>query len=137
MIESRLTSGVDLVVAQAGNERSDELVGGGDGLPNAHRRVCAGLERPHRGNAARSPVDARAEIAFADALPEHGPRRPAWDCRTCAGPWPCPAAREQLLRRIPRFQLGLIMNIRMAEAAADLPVAPPGSLWERFVAWTH
>ena len=126
------------MVAESSNEGAGGRDPAADGVRRSDRapHQRPGVERPYHANAARPTVDPRAASAYADAIQEHEPERPSWACQACAEPWPCVIARARLLG-IPRFQLGLIMNVRLAEAASDLPNATPGALWERFVSWTH
>jgi hypothetical protein len=64
----------------------------------------------------------------------HVPARPSWDCQACGCPWPCDPAREE---RAGDPTLSIYLSLQLADAASDMPWAPPGELWERFVAWTR
>lgn len=69
----------------------------------------------------------------------HPPSRPQWHCELCDSPWPCDPAREQLAEQYGPDRVGLSIYVggRLADAARELPTAPPGELHERFVAWTR
>jgi hypothetical protein len=68
---------------------------------------------------------------------EHLPERPSWDCLSCGKPWPCDPAREELVGRLDRIGLAMYAWDRLEEAAGELPQAPVGELFERFLAWTR
>jgi hypothetical protein len=73
---------------------------------------------------------------------EHIRVRPSWDCAACGQPWPCPNAKEDMLREFGEFHsvLTIFMATQMYEAFDDLTahgaVAPP-ELYERFLSWIH
>ena len=71
---------------------------------------------------------------------EHLHRRPDWGCRICGRPWPCAAARGDLLEEFRVFPsvLALYMSAQMYDAVRDLiggdqPL--PEDLYERFLSW--
>lgn len=68
---------------------------------------------------------------------EHVVHRPSWDCRACGRPWPCDPAREYLAQRLDSIGLAMYAWDHLDEAAGELPNAPPGELFERFLAWTR
>lgn len=68
---------------------------------------------------------------------EHTADRPSWDCRVCGRSWPCDPAREGLQREMDRVSLAIYMWSSLDEAIRDLPVGPPGELFERFLRWTR
>ncbi|MDG9673032.1 hypothetical protein [Micromonospora sp. DH14] len=73
---------------------------------------------------------------------EHLPRRPEWDCRTCAQrgtPWPCEPARAALTKAYGENRSGLAMYVGglLVLAIAEMPTASTADLYERFVAWTR
>jgi hypothetical protein len=67
----------------------------------------------------------------------HMPLRPSWLCSGCGLDWPCPARRAQLLaeHHQAHVSLGLYLGACLVQAARDLPDAPAGVLYERFIAW--
>ncbi|GLY20862.1 hypothetical protein [Micromonospora sp. NBRC 101691] len=73
----------------------------------------------------------------------HPPLRPLWLCRVCLTAWPCPAAREALLRAYAGDRVGLCLFLAalMLDADADLralhPAEPPApaELFRRFLRW--
>ncbi|GAB3818260.1 hypothetical protein GCM10027605_70470 [Micromonospora zhanjiangensis] len=71
----------------------------------------------------------------------HDPIRPMWLCRSCAQPWPCGAARLELLRDYRDSILGMYAYLAacLNEAREDLrdlaPSAPAPDLWPRFMGW--
>lgn len=69
----------------------------------------------------------------------HVPIRPGWTCAGCGRNWPCHTRRAQLLAEFDRatVSLGLLMGAHFAQAAQDLPVAPAGELYTRFLGWVR
>lgn len=67
----------------------------------------------------------------------HEPLRPAWDCGLCGLPYPCRAAREQLL---VRYGLSADLGERawemLEQAVRDRPDLTVTELFDRFVAWS-
>lgn len=75
-------------------------------------------------------------------LGEHIVERPDWDCRTCAQPWPCAHARDDLLAEFHEFPsvLNIYMSGQMVDAARDLAArggGPPTDLYDRFLSWVR
>ncbi|BFU42888.1 hypothetical protein KRMM14A1004_11250 [Krasilnikovia sp. MM14-A1004] len=73
---------------------------------------------------------------------EHIGQRPTWVCRACAQPWPCPDARQQLLREFHGYasMLTIYMSAQMCEALQDFTLhhdAPPPDLYQRFLGWVR
>lgn len=69
----------------------------------------------------------------------HGaaPADPArWHCEWCDAPWPCDSARMRQYGS-DRVGLSMYMGGRLSLAAGELPTAPPGELFDRFVHWTR
>ncbi|MFG1676909.1 hypothetical protein [Micromonospora sp. NPDC049282] len=74
---------------------------------------------------------------------DHRQMRPTWRCRVDADPWPCPAARDALLREYDGDMVGLavFMAVLLHDAVRDLStlnpdeVPEPAVLWDRFLAW--
>jgi hypothetical protein len=67
----------------------------------------------------------------------HSPMRPSWNCSGCSAPWPCPTKRRQLLAEFhgAPTSLGLLMAVRMSDAAVDLHDVPAGEIHRRFLGW--
>lgn len=70
----------------------------------------------------------------------HLPQRPAWNCRHCAKPWPCPAVRVRLRTAYGRDLVGLAeyLSTQLFTALGDLhetDVSP--ELLHRFLGWTE
>ncbi|NGM14703.1 hypothetical protein [Verrucosispora sioxanthis] len=73
----------------------------------------------------------------------HLPLRPLWLCRVCAAPWPCAAARLDLVAEYAddRIALSVYLCAVLHEAAADLyrlnpqDGPDPAALFARFLAW--
>jgi hypothetical protein len=71
----------------------------------------------------------------------HDPIRPVWLCRACAQPWPCGAARLELVRDYRTAVLGLYAYLAacLNEAREDLldlaPNVAQPDLWPRFMGW--
>ncbi|MEW2442761.1 hypothetical protein [Micromonospora marina] len=89
--------------------------------------------RPERGARALDRLDERI-----DHLP-HQPARPAWDCRACYQPWPCPPAQVQLAEAYAGDRPGLSIYMASLYAAAlnELTSVPAGLLYTQFVSWTR
>ncbi|GLY94655.1 hypothetical protein Acsp02_19100 [Actinoplanes sp. NBRC 103695] len=71
---------------------------------------------------------------------EHLWARPAWDCRTCERPWPCPQAKEALLEEFRYFPsvLSIYLFGQLTDAVDDMTAhgqTLPPDLFERFLAW--
>jgi hypothetical protein len=66
---------------------------------------------------------------------KHLGRAPHWNCATCAKPWPCRAAKGELLREFQCFPSSIIlyMSTYMVSAISDLSLKPDS--WERFMGW--
>lgn len=67
---------------------------------------------------------------------DHVAGRPGWDCLECQKPWPCDPAWEHLAATLDRVQLAMTMWDHLERAAGDMPVGPPGELFDRFLRWT-
>ncbi len=67
----------------------------------------------------------------------HAPTRPQWSCVGCSAPWPCASRRRQLVAEYPDDLLpaALYLASCLVEAAHDLPEAPAGVLYRRFLGW--
>lgn len=67
----------------------------------------------------------------------HIPLRPAWSCAGCSLPWPCPTRRDQLVAEYATDTLPLALYLAacLVDAAYDLPHAPAGVLYQRFLGW--
>ncbi|WP_229399034.1 hypothetical protein [Micromonospora okii] len=74
-------------------------------------------------------------------LRPHLPMRPAWLCRICAAPWPCPAARLDLSTEFHGHTVALAFYLAtmMRDALDDtyrLGGRPdPTALHARFLGW--
>ncbi len=70
---------------------------------------------------------------------EHIPDRPSWECRVCAAPWPCMAAREALLIEFAKFPsvLRIYLFGQLTDAGADIPGIEPAELYRRFLGWSR
>lgn len=66
----------------------------------------------------------------------HQPLRPSWDCAACGQPWPCRPARERMAAEADT-SLRIAAWSWLEEAMRDMPDAPAGQLWQRFVGWTR
>ncbi len=72
-----------------------------------------------------------------DVLPEHIPIRNAWLCTRCLIDWPCVPARRKLLDgEMDGTTLRIYMWLQLEQAAMEMPDAPAGELFERFLHWT-
>jgi hypothetical protein len=67
----------------------------------------------------------------------HMPTLPHWSCNMCPEPWPCAAAKQELLLDLGWVRLPVYCSILLEQAAHDLTEADPRELWARFIAWTH
>lgn len=69
----------------------------------------------------------------------HLPTRPTWACLGCGGAWPCPTRREQLLAEYTGapVSLGMYLAACLVDAVMDIPDAPAGSLYRRFLGWAR
>jgi hypothetical protein len=72
---------------------------------------------------------------------EHLSTRPSWGCRTCERPWPCTAARKDMLDEFEHFPSVLIvyMQSQMTAALVDMTnsgQSSPPDHFERFISWT-
>ena len=67
----------------------------------------------------------------------HQPMRPSWRCAGCGDEWPCPSRRAALAAEYDGawVSLALSTNVLFADAAGDLPNAPAGALFRRFLGW--
>jgi hypothetical protein len=71
----------------------------------------------------------------------HLPMRPAWRCRRCAGPWPCPPSKLGLLADFGRDRIALCQYLAgqyvhaLDDLAALRPNAPTTDLYARFMGW--
>ncbi|WP_326553400.1 hypothetical protein [Micromonospora sp. NBC_01813] len=68
---------------------------------------------------------------------EHLAARPSWQCRVCRDPWPCCAAKEQLVAAYDRIGLCIYLAVRSDDAARDLPGLTPVMAYVRFLAWAR
>jgi hypothetical protein len=66
----------------------------------------------------------------------HFPHVPAWDCRTCSQPWPCPDRRGMLAAEPDRLHVTLFLAGCLDAAAGDL-AGTTENLYERFLGWNH
>ncbi|HKT02027.1 MAG TPA: hypothetical protein VJT31_21070 [Rugosimonospora sp.] len=69
---------------------------------------------------------------------EHQVRRPEWRCGTDGEEWPCDGARRLLgaaHRETPDALTRYLAHL-MAQAASDLGVRSPTTLYRRFVGWS-
>jgi len=71
-------------------------------------------------------------------LSAHNPVRPTWQCGGCGDPWPCASRRQQLLAEYlgARVSLTLYVTALFVDACRDMPSAPAGDLYQRFLGWT-
>jgi hypothetical protein len=69
----------------------------------------------------------------------HNPLRPGWSCGGCGTPWPCPTRQRQLQAEYTHAGVSLTLYLAacMVDAAFDLPIAPAGALYDRFLGWTR
>ncbi len=70
----------------------------------------------------------------------HDYERPGWACGGCGQPWPCEQAKQRLRAQHPDpDELAQFMIGCWRTAIHDLKVflTPAGSLYHRFVGWTH
>jgi hypothetical protein len=67
----------------------------------------------------------------------HTPVCPQWTCAGCSAPWPCASRRHRLVVEYPHDLLpaALYLAACLVEAAYDLPEAPAGVLYRRFLGW--
>lgn len=64
----------------------------------------------------------------------HSPDTITWQCLACAEEWPCPAARDELLRwGEPSAEVTLVQA--MEDAMIALPEVPSEKMLERFLGW--
>jgi hypothetical protein len=68
---------------------------------------------------------------------EHQADKPSWDCGSGGRPWPCDPARERLRAEGAGTPLAVLMSMYLEEAVAELPAAPPGEIFDWFIAWTR
>ncbi len=69
----------------------------------------------------------------------HNPVRPTWRCVGCGGPWPCPTRQRELRAEFTgaTVSLSLYLAGMFVDAVQDLPHAPSGELYRRFLAWVR
>ncbi len=67
----------------------------------------------------------------------HTPLRPSWTCAGCSLPWPCATRREELVAEYAGNLLPLAIYLAscLVDATYDIPDAPAGSLYRRFLGW--
>jgi len=67
----------------------------------------------------------------------HNPVRPGWTCGGCDDLWPCVSRRRQLLAEYDGavVALHLYLTALMVDALQDLPAAPAGQVYDRFLGW--
>ncbi|MBB4749268.1 putative metal-binding protein [Actinoplanes lobatus] len=72
---------------------------------------------------------------------EHLPERPAWLCRRCGEPWPCPPAKTDLLHEYRDFRSLLMIYLAAQhwQASEDLTARSeiPANLHTRFLSWAR
>ncbi len=63
--------------------------------------------------------------------------RPTWTCGGCPSAWPCDTRRAELLAEYAgaHVSLALYLATCFADASEDLPQAPAGELYGRFIGW--
>ncbi|MEU4338203.1 hypothetical protein AB0F59_26720 [Micromonospora lupini] len=70
---------------------------------------------------------------------DHVPRRPEWECQSCAPgtSWPCPPAQVRLSELYGRDRIGLSMHVGALYyvASRERPDDDPGELYDRIVGW--
>jgi hypothetical protein len=93
------------------------------------------LDRADEGSADDQTADDPGSAAPLEAQ-AHTAHRPTWNCLSCARPWPCPAARMNLVLQHEQHVLARIMVAYLYQAARDRGF-PEGELFERFVRWTY
>lgn len=71
-----------------------------------------------------------------ESRPDHQPSRPSWSCGTCGEEWPCPTARERLMRELSGTRLAMLMWAHMEAFAFDAGPGPLRDWFERFIGWT-
>jgi hypothetical protein len=77
-------------------------------------------------------------LAMGATAADHRVRRPEWRCRTDGEEWPCEGARKLLADAYPdREALVRHMAHLMAQAAEDLGIPAPATLYRRFLGWTR
>jgi hypothetical protein len=105
--------------------------------PSAHGRQTGGGRRRSRPDRYAGPHQQRpATPPPFDA--EHTFRTPAWTCRVCAQPWPCPTRKDQLAAEahdISPAAVGVFLGVCLAQALHDMPTADPVQLYRRFLGW--
>ena len=67
----------------------------------------------------------------------HQPRRPDWRCTCCNREWPCVPARAYMLDSWEPTSRAMTMGARLAQACQDMPDAPAGELYRRFLGWVR
>ncbi|MBW4705723.1 MULTISPECIES: hypothetical protein [unclassified Micromonospora] len=72
-------------------------------------------------------------------MTSHGPVPPVWSCGGCDRPWPCPTRRQELRAEYADAPVSLALHLGacFVRAAGDMPWAPAGPLYRRFVGWTR
>jgi hypothetical protein len=71
-------------------------------------------------------------------MSNHNPTR-AWTCGGCGDPWPCVTRRQELLAEYfgARASLTHYLTELLCKACQDMPQAPAGALYDRFVGWVR
>jgi hypothetical protein len=66
---------------------------------------------------------------------DHEPDAASYDCRVCAEPWPCEAAREDWLHTMTPTQLRINQWIALEQAYPVLEGMSHRDAWDRFLGW--
>lgn len=107
--------------------------------PCAARQAASGVfARYHQLPRRRPGLALRGRNSGEDMAIEHQVRRPQWLCATDGEEWPCDGARK-LLKEAYRADPGALVRYLahfMVQAAADLELHKPSTLYRRFMGWT-
>ncbi|QLQ38018.1 hypothetical protein [Micromonospora robiginosa] len=90
-------------------------------------------DRPARSARALAVLDERLNQL------DHQPARPAWNCQSCGGPWPCSPAKVRLAEAYAgdRTGLSVYMSALYAAALNELPTTSADWLYGAFIRWTR
>lgn len=76
-------------------------------------------------------------VELLPAPSKHQPRRPVWTCRQCGHEWPCVPARAYILEAWEQTSRAMTMAAYFLQACEDMPAAPAGELYRRFLGWVR
>jgi hypothetical protein len=70
-------------------------------------------------------------------MTDHEPDPTTWDCRDCAGPWPCGPARREMLATMTPTELAINQWMILEQAVLALQPMTHREAWDRFLGWSR